>query len=116
MTSLIMIFGATGDLAIRKLFPSLYRLFQKGKLDKFAVVGVARRPLSTEDFQRSVKDSVLTALGQKEKIDEFISHFYYQSHDVADSSSYLALKDLAEKIDEQYELDGNRIFYLAMAP
>ena len=116
MTSLIMIFGATGDLAVRKLFPSLYRLFQKGKLDKFAVIGVARRPLSTEDFQRSVKDSVITALGQKEKIDEFISHFYYQSHDVADSSSYQALKSLAEQIDEQYELEGNRIFYLAMAP
>ena len=116
MTSLIMIFGATGDLAVRKLFPSLYRLFEKGRLDEFAVVGVARRPLSTEDFQRSVKDSVITALGQKEKIDEFISHFYYQSHDVADSSSYQALKSLAEQIDEQYELEGNRIFYLAMAP
>lgn len=116
MTSLIMIFGATGDLAIRKLFPSLYRLFQKGKLDKFAVVGVARRPLSTEDFQNSVKESVLNALGKKDKIDEFISHFYYQSHDVADSSSYQALKSLAEQIDDQYELEGNRIFYLAMAP
>jgi glucose-6-phosphate 1-dehydrogenase len=116
MTSLIMIFGATGDLAIRKLFPSLYRLFQKGKLDKFAVIGVARRPLSTEDFQNSVKDSVLTALGKKDNIDEFASHFYYQSHDVADSKSYLALKNLAEQIDEKYELEGNRIFYLAMAP
>ncbi|SDM13316.1 glucose-6-phosphate 1-dehydrogenase [Bacillus sp. OK048] len=116
MTSLIMIFGATGDLAIRKLFPSLYRLFQKGKLDKFAVIGVARRPLSTEDFQKSVKDSVITALGKKDKIDEFVSHFYYQSHDVADSNSYASLKYLAEQIDEKYELEGNRIFYLAMAP
>ena len=65
MTSLIMIFGATGDLAIRKLFPSLYRLFQKGKLDKFAVIGVARRPLSTEDFQKSVKDSVINRSRKK---------------------------------------------------
>ncbi len=116
MTSLIMIFGATGDLAIRKLFPSLYRLFEKKKLDKFAVVGVARRPLSTEDFQKSVRESVITALGKKDKIEEFVSHFYYQSHDVADSNSYAALKGLAEQIDEKYELEGNRIFYLAMAP
>ena len=57
MTSLIMIFGATGDLAKRKLFPSLYRLFEKGKLNKFAVIGVARRSLSNEEFQHSVKDS-----------------------------------------------------------
>jgi glucose-6-phosphate 1-dehydrogenase len=116
MTSLIMIFGATGDLAVRKLFPSLYRLFQKGKLDKFAVIGVARRPLTTEEFQNSVKDSVITALGKKEKIDEFISHFYYQSHDVSDSNSYQNLKNLAQQIDDQYDLEGNRIFYLAMAP
>ena len=33
-SALIMIFGATGDLANRKLFPSLYRLFEKGKLDE----------------------------------------------------------------------------------
>jgi glucose-6-phosphate 1-dehydrogenase len=116
MTSLIMIFGATGDLAIRKLFPSLYRLYERGKLDKFAVIGVARRSLTETGFQNSVKDSVLTALGDKENIDEFISHFYYHSHDVADSSSYVSLKDMANQIDAKYELEGNRIFYLAMAP
>ncbi|WML50669.1 glucose-6-phosphate dehydrogenase [Neobacillus sp. PS3-34] len=112
-----MIFGATGDLANRKLFPSLYRLFEKGKLsDQFAVIGVARRPLSNDEFQNSVKDSVLTALGRDENIDEFVSHFYYHSHDVTDSSSYVTLKTMAEKLDDQYNLGGNRIFYLAMAP
>jgi glucose-6-phosphate 1-dehydrogenase len=116
MNSLIMIFGATGDLAHRKLFPSLYRLFKKGRLDKFAVVGVARRSLSNDDFQKSVKDSVLSALGDQDNLDEFASHFYYQSHDVADSNSYAELNKLAHEIDENYQLDGNRIFYLAMAP
>lgn len=54
-TALIMIFGATGDLAKRKLFPSIYNLYTKGKLERFAVIGVARRPLSTKDFQTAVK-------------------------------------------------------------
>ncbi len=116
MTSLIMIFGATGDLAKRKLFPSLYRLYNRGRLDKFAVIGVARRSISNDDFQASVKDSVQSALGNKENIDEFISHFYYQTHDVADSSSYASLKTFADQIDKKYDLEGNRIFYLAMAP
>ncbi|MDP4105777.1 MAG: glucose-6-phosphate dehydrogenase, partial [Bacillota bacterium] len=117
MTSLIMIFGATGDLAKRKLFPSLYRLFDKGRLsDQFAVVGVARRPLSNEEFQNSVKDSVVSSLGKDEKIDEFASHFYYHSHDVTDSSSYQTLKKIANDLDEHYDLQGNRMFYLAMAP
>ncbi|WP_281288064.1 glucose-6-phosphate dehydrogenase [Bacillus rubiinfantis] len=117
MTSLIMIFGATGDLAKRKLFPSLYRLFERGKLsEQFAVIGVARRQLSNDGFQQSVKESVAAALGEKGNLDQFASHFYYQSHDVSDSDSYISLKKLADEIDEHYHLNGNRIFYLAMAP
>lgn len=116
-SSLIMIFGATGDLAKRKLFPSLYRLFERGRLtEQFAVIGVARRSLSNDEFQQSVKDSVLSALGKDKNIDEFVSHFYYHSHDVTNSSSYVSLKQMADQIDEHYSLEGNRIFYLAMAP
>lgn len=115
-TALIMIFGATGDLANRKLFPSLYNLFEKGKLDKFAVIGVARRALSNEEFQLKVKESVNETRESAENIDEFVSKFYYHSHDVTDSSSYLALRKLAEEMDSHYGLNGNRIFYLAMAP
>ncbi|RTR35155.1 glucose-6-phosphate dehydrogenase [Robertmurraya yapensis] len=116
-TALIMIFGATGDLAKRKLFPSLYRLFEKNKLsDKFAVIGVARRPLTNEEFQQSIKDSVESAIEKEDRIEEFASHFYYHSHDVTDSDSYAALKNMANELDNRYELNGNRIFYLAMAP
>ncbi|MEI5908202.1 glucose-6-phosphate dehydrogenase [Bacillus spongiae] len=112
-----MIFGATGDLAKRKLFPSLFHLFRKGRISKkFAVVGVARRDWTHETFQSHVRDSVLTSIGQSEDIEEFISHFYYQPHDVSNSESYIKLKELADQLDTKYELQGNRIFYLAMAP
>lgn len=112
-----MIFGATGDLAKRKLFPSLYKLFEKGKLsEQFAVIGVARRPLSNDEFQQSIKDSVRTSIEKEDRINEFSSHFYYHSHDVTDSASYAKLKELAGELDEHYQLNGNRIFYLAMAP
>ncbi|CAM3797522.1 glucose-6-phosphate dehydrogenase [Mesobacillus zeae] len=116
-TALIMIFGATGDLARRKLYPSLYRLFTKGKLDRFAVVGVARRSLTNEEFQDNVKESIGSHDHLDEsKMDEFASKFYYHSHDVTDSESYSVLKGLAAELDSHYRLDGNRIFYLAMAP
>ncbi|MBS4209674.1 glucose-6-phosphate dehydrogenase [Bacillus sp. FJAT-50079] len=115
--SLIMIFGATGDLAKRKLYPSLYHLYRKGKLaEHFAVVGVARRPWTNEVLREHVKDSVLSSIDGAENIDEFISHFYYQSHDVSDSNSYIELKNLANELDQKYSLEGNRVFYLAMAP
>ncbi|MCH6269659.1 glucose-6-phosphate dehydrogenase, partial [Neobacillus citreus] len=80
------------------------------------VIGIARTQQSHEKFKQSVKDSVTAALGEKPNLDEFVSHFYYQSHDVADSNSYAALKKLADEIDGHYGLEGNRIFYLAMAP
>lgn len=116
-TALIVIFGATGDLAKRKLFPSLYKLYKKGKLSRnFGIIGVARRQLSTEEFQLSVKDSVQAAIKETGDLNEFVSHFYYHSHDVTDASSYAALNELASNIDSHYHLQGNRIFYLAMAP
>ena len=112
-----MIFGATGDLAKRKLFPSLYHLFEKGQLSEhFAVIGVARRQLTNEQFQESVKKSVGSRSNLPEKIEEFTSRFYYHSHDVTDSNSYAVLNKLALEIDQKYEIEGNRIFYLAMAP
>ncbi|EIJ78781.1 glucose-6-phosphate dehydrogenase [Bacillus methanolicus PB1] len=115
-TALIMIFGATGDLAKRKLFPSLYNLYTKKKLERFAVIGVARRPLSANDFQTTVKNSIDTSNVNPSDVNDFISRFYYHSHDVTDSSSYTALNQLAEELDRNYGLEGNRIFYLAMAP
>jgi glucose-6-phosphate 1-dehydrogenase len=115
-TALIMIFGATGDLAKRKLFPSLYQLYKKGNINRFAVIGVARRSITTEQFQRNVKDSILSANNIHENIDEFVSRFVYHSHDVTDSNSYEVLNKLANELDERYHLEGNRIFYLAMAP
>nr|WP_219620078.1 glucose-6-phosphate dehydrogenase [Bacillus sp. T33-2] len=111
-----MIFGATGDLAKRKLFPSLFNLYQKRKLEDFAVIGVARRELTNEEFQQNVKKSVQNLSVQDESIEDFASRFFYHSHDVTNSASYSILKKLAEDLDQHYSLDGNRVFYLAMAP
>ncbi|WAA13841.1 glucose-6-phosphate dehydrogenase [Fervidibacillus halotolerans] len=115
--SLILLFGATGDLAKRKLYPSLFSLYEKGWLsNRFAVVGVARRLKGDEDFRHWVKDSIRTFGKPSARLEEFISHFYYQSHDVSDSSSYIQLKKLVDRLDETYSLEGNRVFYLAMSP
>lgn len=116
-SSLILLFGATGDLAKRKLYPSLYNLFRKGNLsNRFAVVGVARRLKDDDEFRNWVRDSVTTFGEKADNLEEFISHFYYQSHDVNDSESYKQLKELVDRLDNTYQLEGNRIFYLAMSP
>ena len=115
--ALFTIFGGTGDLAQRKLYPSLFKLYQKGYLqDHFAVIGTARRPWTDEHYHEVISDSLADLDADQKDVDQFASHFYYQSHDGTDAQHYMTLKKLSEKLDAQYGLQGNRIFYLAMAP
>ena len=114
---LITFFGATGDLASRKLYPALFRLFQKGHIrNHFAVIGTARREWTNEHFREVVVKSVQSLTEDVNQAEEFASHFYYQAHNVTDTHHYVVLKELSEKLDQQYGIEGNRIFYLAMAP
>lgn len=114
---LITIFGATGDLAKRKLYPSIYRLLRNNTISKdFAVIGLARRGWSNEVFRDNVKESVEQAFGECEELDDFASHFHYQSFDVTDKTAYDRMKELVEQLESQYDTEGNRLFYLAMAP
>ena len=114
---LITLFGATGDLAYRKLYPALFRLFQKGFIkNHFAVIGTARRGWTNEYFRDVVKKSVQSLVKTEEELKQFLSHFYYQSHNVNDTHHYVVLKELSERLDETYQINGNRVFYLAMAP
>ena len=114
---LITFFGATGDLASRKLYPALFRLFQKGYIrNHFAVIGTARREWTDEYFREVVVKSIQSLTEDVAQAEEFASHFYYQSHNVTDTHHYIVLKELSEKLDQQYDIEGNRIFYLAMAP
>ena len=114
---LITFFGATGDLASRKLYPALFRLFQKGFIrNHFAVIGTARREWTDEYFREVVVKSVQSLTEDVNQAEEFASHFYYQAHNVTDTHHYVVLKELSETLDQQYGIEGNRIFYLAMAP
>src|SRR5207237_10551951 len=55
----LVIFGATGDLAHRKLLPALYNLAHEGALpERFDLVGVARSEMTDEQFQETVRESI----------------------------------------------------------
>ncbi|RCW63007.1 glucose-6-phosphate dehydrogenase [Saliterribacillus persicus] len=115
--AVIVIFGATGDLANRKLYPSIYRLYRNGKLsDNFAVIGVARRPLTNEDFQNNVKKSIENFDDPHIDKDEFASHFHYNPFDIQDLGHYQALDKFINALDEKHQTEGNRLFYFSMAP
>lgn len=114
---LITIFGATGDLSHRKLFPSLFHLYQQNNLNEHvAIIGVGRREWTTEHFRTEIKESITKHVKDTERIDEFLEHVFYQPHDVNDLKSYETLLTLSNELNVQFKLEGNRLFYLAMAP
>ncbi|WP_218009843.1 glucose-6-phosphate dehydrogenase [Bacillus cereus] len=114
----MVIFGATGDLAKRKLFPSIYSLYKKGQLSKnFAVVGVARREWSDDIFRENVLASIQESkIEAGNDLDEFLTHFRYLAFDVTNTASYQDLNALITNLEEQFHIPGNRMFYMAMAP
>lgn len=117
-TAVFTFFGATGDLAKRKLYPSLFKLFQKGYLKKhFAIIGTSRADWTDDHFKDVVLDSISGIPEEApEQAKTFASHFSYIAHDVTDKAHYAALKELIIKLEKQYKTNGNRIFYLSMAP
>lgn len=115
--SLIMLFGGTGDLAIRKLYPAMFKLYQKGNIrDHFAVIGSSRYKVDDAKFREMVEKSVAKESSDKKLIANFASHFYFVTHDVTDLAHYAVLKSKIEELDKKYELQGNRVFYISMAP
>ncbi|WP_010624806.1 glucose-6-phosphate dehydrogenase [Companilactobacillus versmoldensis] len=116
-SAVFIIFGGSGDLAHRKLYPAMYNLYKSGVLkDHFAVIGTARRPWSDDYYRSTVVDSLEDVDDDEKAMTEFSKHFFYQSHDVTDSDHYIALKNLAAKLDDQFDTGHNRIYYMAIAP
>src|SRR5690625_4581721 len=105
--ALFVIFGGTGDLARRKLYPSLYRLYKKGYLkEHFAVIGTARREWTDDYYQEIVRDAIRDIQASEEDAEKFASHFRYQSHNVKHTEHYDTLKELSDELDAEYQLEG----------
>lgn len=110
----ILLFGATGDLANRKLYPALYELYKKNKDQEFAVIGIARRDWEHDHFREVVKNALPG--DASEPLDSFLQRFFYYPLDVNNKDAYFGLNDLADRVDKDFNLSGNRMFYLALTP
>jgi len=117
--TVVVIFGASGDLTKRKLLPALFHLEQSNLLpEEFSVVGVARRPLQGE-FEKDMREGILQFGGVQEgekKLDEFMGKVSYFAMNFDDPGGYDKLKTVLEGIDQKQGSKGNRLFYLATAP
>lgn len=114
-----VIFGATGDLAKKKLIPALYDLYIKNLLPtKFEVVGFSRKDFSHIDYH----DFVLNILRENkqdlslEVAEKFILNFSYISGDLNNPDSYDKVSKYLKEKDINDDTCSNKIFYLAVPP
>ena len=116
----LVIFGASGDLTRRKLFPALYSLaFRRLLPESFAVVGVARSGWSTDEFVGRMEEAV-KQYGRDEFRDDvwdaFAEGIRYVSTDFADDGGEDRVVQTLNEFDEQRGTRGNRVYYLAVPP
>src|SRR3954467_2467868 len=116
----MVIFGAAGDLTGRLLVPALYNLARARLLSSdFAVLGVARSPLSDDEFRKRVYDDIKEYCGEcvdNELWDWFSHRFYYLSGDFNDDKLYTQLKEKLNKLDAGHSTHQNFFYYMAVAP
>lgn len=113
----LVVFGATGDLARRKLLPSLYHRYCDGQIpENSRIVGVSRSKMSREEFVTLVEESY-HEFEKNEDFDkgcfsDFAALLDYVAIDVTDEGADWS--ELSDRIDDSEKLI--RIFYLAMPP
>lgn len=117
----LIIFGASGDLAQRKLVPSVFDLYRGGYLpDNFALLGASRTDFSDNDFRKKVvfdNEFFERKDASDEEVEAFSKKLFYQ-----DLASYDGAKDMKalaarlKKLDKDHGVGQNYIFYLSTPP
>jgi len=119
----MVIFGATGDLTRRKLFPALYQLAAEHLLaPHFAVLAVGREPEETDDSYRAKMRAALGESDEVKRVDEEVWRWlaqrtHYAGGDATDISAYHTICERLDEIEhERPKEERNRFFYLAVPP
>ena len=115
----VVLFGATGDLAHRKLVPALFQLARGGSLPaEYAIVGFARRDWTDAEFRAQYHPALGKHGGPdfEEVWARFAPRLVFSQGAFDDPASYAALKETLDTLDRTHGTAGNRVFYLAVAP
>ncbi|MFC5447112.1 glucose-6-phosphate dehydrogenase [Paenibacillus aestuarii] len=116
-----VLFGATGDLAKRKIYPALFNLFLDEKLpSSFSLIGLGRREWTDASFRANVEQSIREFSRRQGKdpsfVKQFVETFKYSVLDIGRQEDYVKLKHLIEQREEELHLPPNRLFYLSVGP
>lgn len=118
----MVIFGASGDLAERKIIPALYYLWRERLLpDAFSIVGCGRTPFTHEQFRDKMQAAVaeFLKLSPEEKNqfpESFGKRLFYLQGNYSEAPAYEKLREMLDRLDRERGTSGNRLFYLATPP
>jgi glucose-6-phosphate 1-dehydrogenase len=117
----IVIFGASGDLAKRKLIPALYEMSRQKLLDdKSYVIGFSRSQMTDAEFRAEAKEAV-TKFARTKPIDADLwksieARLFYVAGDYGSAEAHAECAARMEKLDQQFGMPGNRLFYISTPP
>lgn len=119
--TIVVIFGGTGDLNMRKLAPALYNLYLDGYMpEKYAIIGTARRPLTDDKFRDTLMEGInsfsRSGKVKADKWSKFADHVSYTAVDVEAPDTFGHLKTAIEKHQKEFGPDTQVLYYLAVAP
>ena len=116
-----VLFGATGDLARRKLLPALYRLHCEAMLPQnFAIVGFALPDKTTPDYHQFVRAALNEFVKDSERdscdFDDFVGLTSFVPANFSDAEGYERLQTELARVEDERHTFGNRLFYMATPP
>jgi glucose-6-phosphate 1-dehydrogenase len=117
----VVLFGASGDLAKRKVIPAMYDLASHNALGpRYAIVGFARTPMNDESFRTMAGDSAksISEVGpiDPKQWNDFAGNLHYNAGDYGKPESYTDLAERIVEIEKTKNLGANRLFYLSTPP
>jgi glucose-6-phosphate 1-dehydrogenase len=116
----LVIFGITGDLTARLLFPALYNLVHDGFVpDQIAVAGFALGDVTEQQLRDELAQGLRRQFGQQadnDLIERLVSRVRFVPSDFESPAGWQQLHQVLAQLDRDYKTGGNYLFYLATAP
>lgn len=119
--SILVIFGAAGDLSWRKLIPAAYNLYHDNWLpDHFAIIGIDAKDMAQREYTDHLRQGVsnFSRLGKPGKQDWeiFSKKVHYLPADFTKPEAYNLITQQIEHLEDQWDTEANHIYYQATPP
>lgn len=110
-SNLLVIFGSTGDLAKRKLFPALFSLYNQGALENTSILAIGRKSFNPEEFRDYLRIETLLPAHDAHDREDFFKKVTYLELPMGDPSGYAPLEAFTKT-----QVGKNVVFYLSVPP